>query len=105
MPTACHRRCRPKILYKNSQLLRFWCCRYTAFCNSLQAGTLEDAQKLLDELLKELYSIQLHIDRLQASAGAYEREQIYYSEQQQKLNAAIEQVIQLKSRVFVGCVV
>lgn len=55
---------------------------------------MNDAVRLHEELLVDLYAIQSHIFRLNASSAAYRREQELYEEKQGQLRASIAQAEQ-----------
>lgn len=64
-------------------------CRYTQFCDSLQTGSLSEASRVHDELLVDLFAIQSHMHRLEATAAAFGREQGLYRAKQEALQTAI----------------
>ncbi|PRW20530.1 THO complex subunit 7B-like [Chlorella sorokiniana] len=68
--------------------------KYMRFCQVLQSGGAEEAERLHGELLALLYSIQFHMQKLQAMSGAFEREQQLYAEKQAQLQASIQQAEQ-----------
>jgi len=55
---------------------------------------MDDAAHTHEELLVDLYSVQLHMQRLEASASAHRREQNLYKRKQEQLQAAIAQAEQ-----------
>lgn len=65
--------------------------RYTQFCQAVNSGAVEEAVRVHEELLTDLYAVQSHMHRLEAAAGAFRREQAVYAEQQEKLRVAITQ--------------
>lgn len=68
--------------------------KYTQYCQSLQHGSIEEFERLYEELLADLYSVQAQIHRLHAIAAAFHREQLLYQQKQQRLQAEITQAEQ-----------
>ena len=69
--------------------------RYTEFCRAVEGGGGgDDAARLHEDLLSDLFAVQSHMRRLEASASAFKREQELYHEKQDQLRAAISQAEQ-----------
>ena len=64
-------------------------CRYTEFSNALANASFEEAIRINEELLADLYAVQMHMHRLDAAASAFRREQDSYQVKQEQLHAAI----------------
>jgi delta 1-pyrroline-5-carboxylate dehydrogenase len=56
------------------------------------SGSADEADKIQNELLSELYGLQLHLRRMDLSAAAYAKERDYFNKQQEQLELAILQV-------------
>lgn len=63
--------------------------RYSAFSRAWEHGPIEEAIKARENMLVDLYAIQAHLTKLQASAMASCRESKMYEDQQQQLRDAI----------------
>ena len=68
--------------------------RYTEFSQAIENGSPEDVARLHDVLLADLYTVQMHLYRLETSASAFQREQELYRVKQEQLLAAIAQTEQ-----------
>lgn len=62
------------------------------FSQSLESGTADEAGRVYQELLADLYAVQFHMQKLEAASEAFRREQQAYAERQAQLQAAIQQV-------------